>query len=82
MELAGNLRDYIAAYRENEDLIQIGAYASGTNPRVDAAIALNGPLTQFLRQNTKEKTDFNEIVSQLSGIRDHAAAAAPGRSRG
>ncbi len=82
MELAGNLRDYIAAYRENEDLIQIGAYASGTNPRVDAAIALNEPLTQFLRQNTKEKTDFNEIVSQLSRIRDHAAAAAPGRSRG
>ena len=47
-------REHLAVYRKNQDLINIGAYPAGSNPAIDQAIALHGPLTQFLRQNLTE----------------------------
>ncbi|NLP03460.1 MAG: flagellar protein export ATPase FliI [Fibrobacter sp.] len=59
------VKDYMAAYRENEDLIQIGAYAAGSSERVDKAIKLNGPLNEFLRQDRNEKSEFEESNRNL-----------------
>jgi flagellum-specific ATP synthase len=53
-ELTAAARDYLASYRKNQDLINIGAYAAGTNPAMDRAIALHEPLNRFLRQNVSE----------------------------
>lgn len=47
-------REHLASYRKNQDLINIGAYAAGTNPAMDRAIALHEPLNRFLRQNVNE----------------------------
>jgi flagellar biosynthesis/type III secretory pathway ATPase len=44
----------IAAYREVEDLVQIGAYAAGSNPLADAAIALKPRIDGLLTQKTDE----------------------------
>lgn len=48
--VASHLRDLMAAYRENEDLINVGAYARGSNPKVDKALVIYDDLMQLLRQ--------------------------------
>ena len=51
---AGALRESLAIYRANEDLITLGAYQLGADARVDAAIELQAPITSFLRQGIDE----------------------------
>jgi flagellum-specific ATP synthase len=72
---AGKIMDLMAAYRENEDLIQIGAYAAGSNERVDRAIRCHEPLNAFLRQNRDIKSVFNESIGKLTEILRMAGAA-------
>ncbi len=52
--LALSLREHLAAYEESRDLIEVGAYVAGTNPRTDAAIDRNHDLNAFLRQDRHE----------------------------
>jgi flagellum-specific ATP synthase len=62
------LKDLMAAYRENEDLIQIGAYAMGSSERVDRAIAINDYMTSFLRQGMKESSSYEQTVARLQQV--------------
>jgi flagellum-specific ATP synthase len=62
------IKDLMAAYRENEDLIQIGAYAPGSNPRVDRAIRMREAITTFLRQDRYEKSTFADTLARLVEI--------------
>ncbi len=48
--VAGHLRDLMSAYRDNEDLINVGAYARGSNPRVDKAMVIHDELMNMLKQ--------------------------------
>lgn len=48
--VASHLRNLMAAYKENEDLINVGAYARGSNPRVDKALSIHTDLEELLRQ--------------------------------
>ena len=66
--LVNDIRNFYAAYRENEDLIQIGAYNVGSNMRVDRALKIYEPLMKFLRQDRAEKVDFEESVTELAAI--------------
>lgn len=61
----GKLRDLLATYAKNVDLINIGAYIMGTDPKIDKAVSLNDEINAFLQQATHEKADFNETVSRL-----------------
>jgi flagellum-specific ATP synthase len=54
LEIVSAARDLMALYRKNEDLINIGAYPRGSNPRLDRSIDKNEPITQFLRQKAEE----------------------------
>lgn len=58
--VAGHLRDLMAAYRDTEDLINVGAYAKGSNPRVDKAMAIHQDLLNLLKQE-QDMTDFYKI---------------------
>jgi flagellum-specific ATP synthase len=60
------LKDLMATYRDHEDLIQIGAYAAGSNEQVDRAIRLDAPMRRFLRQDREESMTFAQTVQQLS----------------
>ncbi len=48
--VAGHLRDLMASYRDNEDLINVGAYAKGSNPKVDKALVIYDQLMDLLKQ--------------------------------
>lgn len=65
---AYEIQSIMAEYRGAEDLISVGAYQKGANPRIDRAIRLMDPINQFLRQNTDERFTFKEIVGQLIDI--------------
>ncbi|HVP67259.1 MAG TPA: FliI/YscN family ATPase [Anaeromyxobacteraceae bacterium] len=64
-ELARAGREVLAAYREAADLVEVGAYAAGSNPRVDKAIACIHALESFLRQEPAERTLLPETLSRL-----------------
>ncbi len=66
--LSGRVKDLMAAYRESEDLIQIGAYAAGTSDRVDKSIKVHNALESFLRQDRAETSEFAVTLKRLSEI--------------
>ncbi len=65
---ASAVRDVMATYREAEDLINIGAYVPGSNPRVDLALSKIEAIRHFLRQGIYETATFEESVSQLLSV--------------
>jgi flagellum-specific ATP synthase/type III secretion protein N (ATPase) len=65
LRAAGQVRDMMAAYREALDLIQVGAYVQGSDPRVDAAAQANPHIDQFLKQRTNERTSLEETQARL-----------------
>lgn len=66
--LTARIRDYMAIYRRNQDLIQIGAYATGTNSVLDTAIRIREPLQEFLRQGTQEGIPMGESWARLQKV--------------
>ncbi len=65
---AGRFRDLLAAYRQAEDLINIGAYVAGSNPRVDEAVASYQNIVEFLRQDLYEHTGYDDTLEMLKTI--------------
>jgi len=65
---ASNIRDLMATYREAEDLINIGAYVAGSNPRVDLAIARHEAIRTFLRQGIYEESTFAQAESAVTTL--------------
>ena len=67
-QAANRLRELLAAYRENEDLILIGAYQPGSNALVDKAILLKEPINRLLRQAPNETEAFADTIGLLKQI--------------
>lgn len=67
-ELANKLKSTLAVYNDSEDLINIGAYAKGSNSEIDYAIEKIGKIKEFLTQFTHESFEFDEVVTMLSLI--------------
>ncbi|HMQ52396.1 MAG TPA: flagellar protein export ATPase FliI [Anaerolineae bacterium] len=70
-QLAARLRDLLATYHDARDLINIGAYAEGTNPQIDQAIAAMPAILSFLRQGANEPTLYPETLERLHQIVGH-----------
>lgn len=62
---AGVLRNVMATYQENEDLINIGAYQKGSNPKVDFAIEKYDDVQKFLNQGIYDPAPFEETRKRL-----------------
>ncbi len=62
---AQKVRTMLATYRDAEDLINIGAYVHGSNPAIDQAITMIGPIRDYLRQDVREQTQLDESVERL-----------------
>ncbi len=68
---AHRLVDMMATYREAEDLINIGAYVKGSNPRIDEALRNWDRIRGFLRQKADESTAFDASIEQLITMMAH-----------
>jgi len=69
-EAAQRLREIYSVYADAEDLINIGAFAPGSNKRIDGAVALIDRVREFLIQPVGERTEFAETVRRLRQIDD------------
>ena len=64
-ELAGRIRRILAVYRDAEDLVNIGAYAAGSNREIDEALKLMPSVRAFLQQGLLEKISYEDIVGLM-----------------
>ncbi len=64
----GHIRRLLAAYNDAEDLINVGAYAEGSNPVIDEAISKKISLDEFLRQDVEEKALLEDTLNRISLI--------------
>ena len=62
------LRDAIATYRNAEDLISLGAYTNGSNPKIDTAIAVRPRIDEFTRQDSHQRVPLDETVRSLRDV--------------
>jgi len=65
---ASSVRGALALYRQAEDLIQLGAYVAGSNPKLDAAIEVRPRILDFLRQESGAQSSREETLRQLGQI--------------
>jgi flagellum-specific ATP synthase len=70
---AGLLRRILAAWRESQDLVSIGAYRAGTNPLVDTALKLSEPIRQFLTQDRLENSTLEQTQDALTALTQTAS---------
>ena len=73
-QLVRRLRALLSAYQRNRDLIAIGAYQKGGDPRTDAAIALWPQIEKFLSQDVQAGAGFGESLAQLQALLDQGPA--------
>jgi len=67
-QVASRLRDILSIYEKNEDLIAIGAYKSGSNPKLDFAISKIDKVNEFLMQQIDESFSQDEILRRMQQI--------------
>ncbi len=78
--ISSHLRDLMAAYKETEDLINVGAYARGSNPRVDKALVIMDDLLKLLKQDQGLSTSYTleelyDMMVELARKAEGQAAA-------
>ncbi|MBW2222033.1 MAG: flagellum-specific ATP synthase FliI, partial [Deltaproteobacteria bacterium] len=70
LDYARRLLNILETYRKAEDLINIGAYVSGSNSEIDYAISMIDKVNQFLQQPIEEKVSFEETVQMMKKLFD------------
>ena len=65
---AGKIRNLLASYAKNEDLINIGAYIKGTDAMTDKAISLNDKINNYLIQDASDKADYEIAKCELINL--------------
>ncbi len=65
---AGAVREWLAAIRDSDDLVNVGAYVEGTNARIDQARARQGSIDRFLCQDADTLCRFSDTVAALSAL--------------
>ena len=68
MERVKKFKQLYARYRRNRDLVNVGAYAAGSDPLLDKAIALHPQMEAFLQQNMRERIDLVSSAADLEQI--------------
>jgi type III secretion protein N (ATPase) len=66
VEAASRLRAHLALYESKRDLVMLGAYKKGSDPRLDAALARVDAIEAFLRQGTHDVTRLEDTIAELT----------------
>jgi len=74
-QLAQQFRRSLSIYEQHRDLISLGAYARGSDPRVDAAVTLWPQMQQFLQQDIGKRVDFGASLGSLQTLLTEPVAA-------
>lgn len=67
-KVAGRMKELMATFREAEDLINIGAYKKGNNPKIDEAVQHIGHINEFLRQSVDDKASYQQTLELLTRL--------------
>ena len=73
LKRANRFRRLWTLYQQNRDLIQVGAYDSGTNPELDQAIALHAAMVSYLQQGMHDEVAYDMSQSMLASVMGPAA---------
>lgn len=65
---ANRIRELMGSYREASDLLKIGAYVRGSDPRVDAAVTAMPAIEALVRQDLEESSTFDAVLKQLRSL--------------
>ena len=65
---AGRIRDIMSIYEKSSDLVSIGAYKAGTNPKLDYALSKIDAIDDFLKQDIDESFTYEETAAQMRSI--------------
>jgi flagellum-specific ATP synthase len=68
LQTVREFRKLYSLYQQNRDLISVGAYQPGSDPRIDNAIKKNPEILEFLQQDMNEAVDFNRSISELEEL--------------
>jgi len=68
LEFAYKFREIMATYRENQDLINIGAYVPGANPKIDLSIKYIDKMWEYIKQDASEKVSFDQAINELYSL--------------
>lgn len=68
VKMSQMLRENLAIYEEAEDLINIGAYKTGLNSKIDFAVKIHDELTQFLKQGIEERSSLEETTQKMKHV--------------
>jgi len=68
LKLANRMRELLAVYSEAEDLINIGAYQRGNNPKIDEALDYIDAINHFLLQQVKESYTLEQTVNLMEEV--------------
>ena len=70
LQMSAYVRSVMATYRDNQDLISIGAYKKGASQKIDEAVDLNDEINTLLRQQVGERFSFEETMALVKNIND------------
>ncbi|MGA2601892.1 MAG: flagellum-specific ATP synthase FliI, partial [Bryobacteraceae bacterium] len=62
------LREAMAMYQRAEDLINLGAYVGGSNPKLDAAIRSRPQVLDFLKQDSAVNAKFEDTIAKMRDV--------------
>ncbi len=58
----------MALYSQVEDLINLGAYIKGANPKIDQAVSVHEKIQEFLRQPSEDASAYQATLAHMHGI--------------
>jgi FliI/YscN family ATPase len=68
LSAARKICEALSIYEDSKDLIELGAYTPGANPRLDVAVRMQPEITAFLRQDTSRDAPLSESIAQAQAI--------------
>ena len=81
MQIARQFRQTLSTYQQNRDLIAVGAYQRGSDPRIDNAVTLWPRMQKFLQQDIRERVDFAASLTALHSVLGDSGGGKPDAAR-